>query len=118
MHACPDKFAMGGVLFDGNNFTCRYVGDMTDSYFETKNQRFDMLACKEGYFMTALHSDIGILRCSQTENKVTSGTLVRGARNKMTDCDGSNEDRAAVMLGYRFDRAEMICGILNREEDR
>jgi len=63
---------------DGNSFVCRLVGPVTESYFELRNQRFGMIACREGYFMTGLQKEKKIIRCSKAANPVSSGNVVRG----------------------------------------
>lgn len=115
MHSCPANHAMGGARFDRNDFKCRYVGPIVNSYYETNgHQQLDMLACREGWFMTALHVEGGFLRCGKTRNPLSGATLVRGRQREWAECGGSNSVHAGVMIGYREDRDEMACGGIPR----
>jgi hypothetical protein len=108
---------MGGVTFRDNVFRCRYVGQIVTSYYETANQREGMLACREGYFMTGLHANNSVLHCSRNGNSVSSPSVVSGpANNAITDCSGSTDLTAVVLVGYRHDFARMLCAAVRRGE--
>lgn len=114
-HACPPNHAMGGVVFGGNTFACRYVGTIVAETIESV-VRAGMLACPPDYFMTALNVERNYLRCSRNGNPVSAAevTSANARTSPVSECNGSNSIQAAVMVGFHHERSQMLCAAVQR----
>jgi predicted acylesterase/phospholipase RssA len=113
-HACPDNYAMGGAVFGGNDFECRFVGPIVDVQFRSVDRGGISLACPEGYFMSALNVVNSLIRCSRTSNPISPVTVVSGNQGEMIRCAGASPQEAGVMVGYSHNTASMLCGKTTR----
>jgi hypothetical protein len=116
-HGCYSG-GMGGLSFEGNRFVCRAVGRIVAST-ERATSREGMLACPEGFFMTALNIGRNLLRCGRTDNAVSQPALVHAQSNGngITQCPGSSVTMAAVMVGFHYERRTMLCATVRRGDD-
>ena len=115
---CPPNHALGGVTFGSNGFVCRYVGDLVESAASTTVVD-GIMSCSPGDVITAMTPAANRIQCARTTRDVSTATITSGRTDTQTlsECVGSSEHVAAVLVGFDRRRSLMRCAAVPRQHE-